>query len=88
MYINQIGNERINITPKQIKTIVGDGLNGAMNILDFLKKIQNLLVLEMLILIKRNQKIIIFIVVPWKVSFVLQLTRKLNNQKILNKIKN
>jgi hypothetical protein len=30
IYINQIGNERINLTPKQIKTIVGDGLNGAM----------------------------------------------------------
>ena len=30
LYINQIGNERINLTPKQIKEIVGEGLNGAM----------------------------------------------------------
>jgi len=30
MYINQIGNERINLTPKQIKSIVSEGLNGAM----------------------------------------------------------
>ena len=30
MYINQVGNEKINLTPKEIKLIVSDGLNGAM----------------------------------------------------------